>query len=823
MASADEHCLVLQSVLESMLDPYVLLRAVRDEDGRIVDFLYVDANEAACAYNRRPKSEVIGRLLLELFPGHRTTGLIEHYAAVVATGQPYVVDGLVYDSEVVGRVTRTDMRCVPAGDGVALMWRDVTDQHESMQALARSEERFRLLAENASDLVLHTRNGRVAWVSPSITRTLGWHADEIVGRELTSLVHPDDVAVATEEAGNAARRYRCRLLAMDGSYHWFDGSSSPLVRPEQSVDGRVETFRLIDAEVAAEQELDRRARYDQLTGLVSRGEVLARISATSTHSRRTGEQSAVLFCDIDKFKAVNDTYGHAAGDEVLRVMAQRLTACVRSNDVVARLGGDELLVLLTGLHGLEDAVSVAEKIRATAAYPIPFEDSFIQATLSIGVALAVPGEGVDPLIARADAAMLEAKGNGRDQVIAIPSPLSAQRVLVVDDDAFMLDVVEELLRQLGVAEVMVAGDGAAALDVITNELTQPDVVVCDINMAGMDGIELLRHLAAAEYRGALIVMSGSGEELLSSAGDLALMHGLNLLAGLRKPIVRDELLRVLEGMDPRRVLARTDDSATARIGRLSADEVRDGLAAGCVDIHVQPKVTVVDHRVVGAEALLRWRDPVRGMLSPLAVVPVAEAHDLIQDLTLEIFRRSVAVQAQWQSQGLDLRLSVNLSAENLVSLDLPDLFADIAAEAGVSPRSMTLEVTESRLMDRLSVSLEVIGRLRLKGFGISVDDYGMGYSNLRKLKQLPITELKVDRAFVTGADRDSVLRVILGSSVALGHSLGLTVVAEGVEDQGVWELLRSLGCDEAQGWFVGRPMPAQDFAGWKERWDATWA
>jgi diguanylate cyclase (GGDEF)-like protein/PAS domain S-box-containing protein len=658
-----------------------------------------------------------------------------------------------------------------------------------------------------------------------VQRTLGWHPEEIAGRDVWSLTHPEDRGRAQAAAAlpEDEHRARARLVGSDGSYHWFDGSSGPLVRPDGQHDGRVATFRLVDAEVAAEEELERRARYDHLTGLMSRTEILTRIAATGHHARRTGEQSAVLFCDIDKFKEINDTHGHAAGDEVLRVIAQRLAACVRSNDVVARIGGDELLILLTGLHGMDDAIAVAEKIRVTAAYPIPHGSAYIGATLSIGVALAVPGEGVDPLIARADAAMFRAKQGGRDQVIAIPSPLGAKRVLVVDDDAFMLEVAEELLHQVGVQEVVRASDGAAALQVVDNELTRPDVVLCDVNMAGMDGIELLRHLADREFRGAVIIMSGSGDDLLASVGDLAVMHGLHLLGILRKPLDPNEMVRALDGHDPRPSGTPIDEVKGVRVGRLTPEEVRAGITAGCVDVHLQPKVTVSTRQVVGAEALLRWLDPVRGMLSPLAIVPIAESHGLIEDLTLAVYRRVIDVLVDWQAQGLDLKVAVNLSADNLASLDLPDTLTAIAQEAGVSPRSIVLEITEHRLMDRLAVSLEVIGRLRLKGFGISIDDYGMGYSNLRKLKQLPITELKVDRSFVDGADRDSVLRVILGSSVALGHSLDLTVVGEGVETKEVWELLQTLGCDEAQGYYVARPMPAADLPVWKRTWDATWA
>lgn len=825
MAGESASAEVLQGVLDALPEPYIQLQAVRDGSGAIVDFTYVDANQAACDYNRRPREQLVGMRLLDLLPGHRGSEILTAYIRVTDTGEPFAADDVAYDNELLGRVRRCDVRAIRTGDGVSVTWRDVTEAREAAEALARSEERFRLLAENASDVVAHLRGTRVAWVSPSVERMLSWHPDELAGREIDAITHPDDHAEARAHADNphATHRARIRLIAADGSYHWFDGHSGPLVRPDGHEDGRVVTFRQIDAEVAAEEELERRARYDQLTGLMSRGEILGRIAATGHHARRTGEHNAVLFCDIDKFKGINDTYGHAAGDEVLRVIGQRLAACVRSNDVVARIGGDELLILLTGLHGLDDAAAVAEKIRATAAYPIPVGDAFISATLSIGVALAIPGEGVDPLIARADAAMFRAKQAGRDQVIAIPSPLSAKRVLVVDDDAFMLEIVDELLHQAGVHEVLQASEGSAALAIIDNEITRPDVVLCDVNMTGMDGIELLRHLADREFRGSVIVMSGSGDDLLASVGDLAVMHGLRLMGLLKKPIDLDDLIGVLDPGEPGPVELPIDEVKGVRVGRLTPEEVRAGIDGGCVDVHLQPKVALADRSVVGAEALLRWRDPVRGMLSPLAIVPIAESHGLIEDLTLAVYRRVIEILVHWQALGLDLKVAVNLSADNLASLDLPDTLTRIAQEAGVSPSHIVLEITENRLMDRLAVSLEVIGRLRLKGFGVSIDDYGMGYSNLRKLKQLPITELKVDRSFVSGADRDSVLRVILGSSVALGHSLDLTVVGEGVETKEVWDLLHALGCDEAQGYFVARPMPADDLPGWKQAWDETWA
>ena len=817
---AEELAATLQGVLDSLIEPYIHLEAIRDASGTIVDFEYVDANDAACAYNRSTREEMLGTRLLTLLPGHREAGVLDAYIRVVETGEPLSIDAFPYENEITGTQRRSDLRAVKTGDGVSVIWRDVTEEWEATAALARSEERFRLLAENSSDVVMHLRDDHIAWVSPSVERALGWSAENLEGRAMRELLHPlDRHALDGRPEADETERARVRLLAASGSYHWFDGHGGALVRPDGQVDGRMAAFRLIDAEVAAEQELDRRARLDQLTGLMNRTEILEQISASGHHARRTGQHTAVLFCDIDRFKSVNDTYGHAAGDQVLRVTAERVTSCVRRNDHVARIGGDELLVLLTGVHGLDDAAAIAEKVRATVAYPVPFGDTFINATMSIGVALAVPGEQVDPLIARADAAMFRAKQSGRDQVIAIPSPVSARRVLVVDDDPFLLEIAGEILSGLGVEDVRQAADGHEALAVIDNEITRPDVVLCDINMTGMDGIELLRHLADRSYRGSVVLMSGAGDELLASVADLGLVHGLSVLGTVRKPLAPDQLQGLLESSDPTQSTLPIEEVKGVRTGRLSADEVRDGIASGCVDIHLQPKVKVSDRSVVGAEALLRWRDPERGILSPHAIVPIAEANGMIDDLTIAVYRRAVEAVADWRRLGLDLRVAVNLSAENLVSLDLPDTLARIAAEADVPPNHLVLEITENRLMDRLSKSLEVIGRLRLKGFGLSIDDYGMGFSNLGKLKQLPITELKVDRSFVSGADSDSVLRVILGSSVALGHSLGLSVVAEGLETAEEWSLLESLGCDVAQGYYIARPMPASDFPAWMHRWD----
>jgi diguanylate cyclase (GGDEF)-like protein/PAS domain S-box-containing protein len=817
-SAAVEHELVM-----SMLDPFALLDPILDPNGQVTDFRFRQINGPASVFLRESAARLPETEFSQSFADQSGVELIPRFRDVLRTGKPFSVDDFAY-LDPRGSALHLEVRCWPMAGGLAVTWRDRTAALELVSALRDSEEHFRLLAENTSDVVIHLRDGTIAWVSPSIHPTLGWEPAEIAGRPLNTVLHPDDRRLALAEARvrHDDQRFRVRVLDHEGDFHWFDSSVAPLVLPTGNQDGWVATFRLVDDEVAAEEQLHQRATYDALTGLLNRNEALTRIAEASQQSPRTGRNAAVLFCDLDKFKSINDTYGHAAGDEVLRTIAQRIKSAVRGGDMVARLAGDELLVLLTGVHDLAGAVAVAEKVRAAAANPIGFGLDFIEATLSIGVAMAASGEGVDALIARADAAMLRAKDLGRNQVIAVPARGGARRVLVVDDDAFSLDVAAELLRQLDVDEVCLAASGERALAAATNELTVPDLILCDINMPGMDGIEFLRHLAHANYGGGIALTSGAGHQLRESVADLALVHGLQLVGSLAKPLERESLREVLLALDPGHITAPVEEVKGVRFGRLTPDEVSRGMAEGCVDIHVQPRVDLATRKVVAVEALLRWLDPERGILSPQAIVPIAEAHGMVEELTLRVFRLAVEAVAQYDAAGLDLRVGVNVSTEDLTSLALPDRLVAIAKDAGVQPRQVILEVTEGRLMERVSSTLEVIGRLRLRGFGISIDDYGVGYSNLGKLKQLPVTEVKVDRAFVSGADSDAVQRVILESSLALGHSLGLRVVCEGVEQLEEWELLQELGCDEAQGYFIARPMPVADLPEWKARWEATW-
>lgn len=294
---------------------------------------------------------------------------------------------------------------------------------DDVSEVVSAGDRYRLLAENSSDVVLLTRGGVVQWISPALTTVLGWTPTEWEGDRIETYTHPDEVALVLArreevEQGNV-RVITLRLRAKSGEYHWVEVHAGPFVNADGEQDGIVASFRVTDDEVEAEQELQRRATIDDLTGAVKRDVVLAHLDERAQHASRGGDLCAVLVCDIDYFKSVNDAHGHGAGDEVLRTHVKRIRSCVREDDMIARMGGDEFLVILSGVHDLDQAVGIAEKVRLAAEVPISIEDGSVTSTLSIGVTLSGPGEPADRIVARADDAMYEGKRAGRNRVIPI--------------------------------------------------------------------------------------------------------------------------------------------------------------------------------------------------------------------------------------------------------------------------------------------------------------------------------------------------------------------------------------------------------------------
>ena len=411
-----------RAILDSLLDPHFILSPHRDTSGKIVDFTVVEANTAAADYYRLERESMIGRHLLEFLPADNAGALMAMARDAHESGEPLVVNNYAFAFEIYGQERRFDIRAVRIDDEIVWTWRDVTERFLAAKRLAASEERYRLLAENSSDVVTRIRRGTIQWISPSVTPTFGYGVDECIGRLATDFLEEDERTACGQymkqlEAGQHVRA-RKLVRAKDGTRHWIETHASPYLDAAGRMDGFVATSRIVDAQVAAEQQLEHRARTDELTQLLNRKEVLSRIETLGAQSRRTGQELAVLFCDLDRFKEINDIHGHAAGDEILRATAMRLREVLRtSDDLAARIGGDELLVVLHGVRDMDDAVAIAEKLRNAATQPVTTPSGPVSSTLSIGVTLAHQGESTDALVARADAAMYRAKQTGRNRVV----------------------------------------------------------------------------------------------------------------------------------------------------------------------------------------------------------------------------------------------------------------------------------------------------------------------------------------------------------------------------------------------------------------------
>lgn len=399
--------------------------------------------------------------------------------------------------------------------------------------------------------------------------------------------------------------------------------------------------------------------------------------------------------------------------------------------------------------------------------------------------------------------------------VKLDRSITSLSVLVVDDDVFTLSVVEDMLIQIGLDKILKAKDGLQGLECLDTEDCQ--IIICDLNMPGMDGIEFFRHLAKRDYKGSVIISSVSDIHLLDAVATLVKEHQLNLLGTLHKPFE----LKSLEAIINNHQFVKTRTKGfQPDYPRLSVDELTNALDTGRIEVFFQPKVVVRNQQVSGAECLVRIKQEDGKILSPLAFIDVAEKYNLIDRLTNQVFEKAVITLGKWLKSGLDLKLSINLSEHNLHQLSLPEQLAETATKSGVEPNRIILELTETSVGENLRTSLDIVTRLRLLGFGLSIDDFGTGYSSMEKLGKLPFTELKVDRQFVASALTNDVSRKILNNSIQLGKDLNMNVVAEGVETEEERVLLTSLECDEIQGYFYAKPMPASEFIEWLEEYSA---
>ena len=391
------------------------------------------------------------------------------------------------------------------------------------------------------------------------------------------------------------------------------------------------------------------------------------------------------------------------------------------------------------------------------------------------------------------------------------------KIMVLDDEPFMLKLLGRMLANLGYTAYSVCDNGHVALELIESQDGCPNLILLDINMPEMDGLEFLRHLVELRYNGSIILVSGEDERMQQAAEKLARAHQITVLGHLHKPVTPNGLVELIRKWMP---MQPDEPGAAKKI--YAAEEIRAAINNGELVNYYQPKVSVTTSRVVGVEALVRWRHPRDGMVFPDQFVGVAEANGLIDDLTWRVLTDASAQAKLWQGTGLMLHVAVNLSMDSLVSLNFLDSLVGIVDKSGVPPQMLEFEVTETRLMKDLRVPLEILSRLRLKRMRLSIDDFGIGNATLAQLRDLPFDELKIDQSFVHGACGNEKLRAMFDSSLGLARKLGMEVVAEGVEDRADWDFVRKSECDIAQGYFIAKPMPASSLPAWIQYWQKNY-
>ena len=388
---------------------------------------------------------------------------------------------------------------------------------------------------------------------------------------------------------------------------------------------------------------------------------------------------------------------------------------------------------------------------------------------------------------------------------------AALRFLVAEDHDFERHTLVSMLAGLGAKEVREARDGHAALGIMGDPSCKVDIVICDLDMPGMDGMEFIRRLSQAGTPASVILASGLERTLIASVATMTIAYGIRLLGVVEKPLTPAKLKPLLK-------LHGLADAPAARSGpaapAFSLEEVVGGLEDDQFEPFFQPKIDLATGRIKGAEALARWRHPQKGLVAPYAFIELLEDNGHIGELTWCMLRKSAAICVDWRNAGLDATVSVNLSLKSLDDVSVADRVTDLVRAQNLDPRHMILEVTESAATTDVGVALENLARLRMKGFGLSIDDYGTGYSSMRQLTRIAFTELKVDQSFVMNAAKENSARVILESSLKLARKLGITSVAEGVETPDGFRLLQRLNCDVAQGFFIARPMEGADFREW---------
>jgi EAL domain-containing protein (putative c-di-GMP-specific phosphodiesterase class I)/DNA-binding NarL/FixJ family response regulator len=390
-------------------------------------------------------------------------------------------------------------------------------------------------------------------------------------------------------------------------------------------------------------------------------------------------------------------------------------------------------------------------------------------------------------------------------------PVRSLRFLIVDDDADQRFLLSGTLARMGMTNVVEAASGRAALDLLGRDDAAFDIAITDLHMPDVDGMALVRRIGQRRLPVAVVLVTSLGGDLLQTAAAMTEAYGVRLIGTLVKPATKDKLFDIFTRY---RAHEAAPAAGSAAAFAPTSAEVLNGFAAAQFVPHFQAIEDIATGMIVGAEALARWDHPVHGVVGPELFLPPLARAGYLDELSWIMLALSAMEARSWQDAGLRTKVSVNVSATSLADPGYADSVTEIVSGHGIEPSQMTLELTETEAIMNVAEALENVTRLRMKGFGLAVDDFGVGYSSMHELSRMPFTELKIDRAFVTAAQVDERPRLLIEQTVAIARRLGLKTVAEGVERRAERDMLQRLGCDWIQGYLVAKPMDGRKFLEW---------
>lgn len=381
-------------------------------------------------------------------------------------------------------------------------------------------------------------------------------------------------------------------------------------------------------------------------------------------------------------------------------------------------------------------------------------------------------------------------------------------ILVLEDDDFQRKMTTKMLSTLEV-NICEASNGVEALALLNTENSIPiDIALCDINMPEMDGMEFMRHLGEKRCTTSIVILSTLDAALLASVAKMSLAYGINLLEVIEKPISLERLKQLISQFSSPE---KKPITSLPTLPNFSLEEIVQGVCAREFEPYFQPKVDLKTGLIIGAEALARWIHPTHGLIPPFAFIGLLEQNNMLDDLTFLMLEKSLVALGLFNKKGLQITISVNLSITSLTDVSLANKIVQMVQDAGVLADQIIFEITESATMTNVAHALENLARLRMNGFGLSIDDYGTGYASMQQLTRIAFTELKIDQSFIKYFNKTPSLRIIVESSIEIARKLKYKSVAEGVETKEDWNLLKNLGCDIAQGYYIAKPMNSKDF------------